>query len=284
MTLLTIGAVAFDPKVVTIWEGFRQWLRTAGLDTDFILYSNYERQVDELLGSRIDLAWNSPLAWIRADRLARAAGQRVRPLFMRDTDRGLRTAVVARTDTGIKDLAQLKGRVVGVGAVDSPQATLIPLSLLRSRGLEPGADFEVRRFDVGIGLHGDHIGGERAAAVALRDGLVDAACVTDCNLLLFGREGTLPGSSLTVLAQTDPYDHCMMTSAPAADAASVDRLTEAFLGMSYADPQVRGLLDLEGLTAWLPGRTERYGLLEKAVDEAGFYDAEGRIDAADYRP
>jgi phosphonate transport system substrate-binding protein len=44
MTLL-MGAVAYDPKVVTIWGGFRAWFRNRGLDFDFVLYSQYERQV-----------------------------------------------------------------------------------------------------------------------------------------------------------------------------------------------------------------------------------------------
>ena len=40
-----LGAVAYDPKVVTIWDGFRAWLRgPGGVDFDYVLYSNYERQ------------------------------------------------------------------------------------------------------------------------------------------------------------------------------------------------------------------------------------------------
>ena len=52
----------------------------------------------------------------------------------------------------------------------------------------------MRRFDIGVGLHGDHIGGEREAARSLTTGQADAACMTDANLLLFTREGVLPGS------------------------------------------------------------------------------------------
>ena len=59
---------------------------------------------------------------------------------------------------------------------------------------------------------------------------------------------------------------------------------ELLLSMSYADPVVRPLLDLEGLTEWKPGRTSGYAALEGAVDETGFYDAEGKVTAAEYRP
>src|SRR5206468_2837723 len=76
MTLL-LGAVAYDPKVVTIWTGFREWFLRHDFPFDYVLYSHYERQVDELLAGHIHVAWNSPLAWVRARRLASAQGVEV---------------------------------------------------------------------------------------------------------------------------------------------------------------------------------------------------------------
>ena len=286
-----LGAVAYDPKVVTIWDGFRGWLRAQGLEFDYVLYSNYERQVEDLVAGHIDLAWNSPLAWVRARRLAAAHGAALTPVTMRDTDCDLRSVVVVRADSPLRSLADLRGRVIATGAVDSPQATLLPLSLLRAAGLRPGEPDVgplVRRFDIGVGLHGDHIGGEREAARALIAASpadrVDAACVIDSNLLLFAREGVLPSGSVRVLAQTPPYDHCTMTAGPAAGKADADRFGELLLGMDYGDPALRPLLDLEGLREWRPPRLDGYAQLERAVDEAGFYDTRGSIRAGDYRP
>ena len=303
MSAVLLGAVAYDPKVVTIWDGFRGWLRDAGgLDFDYVLYSNYERQVADLVDGRIDAAWNSPLAWVRARRLAAARGVSLTPVTMRDTDCDLRSVIVVRADSPAMSPGDLAGRVVATGAVDSPQATLLPLSLLRSAGLVPGADVTVRRFDVGVGLHGDHVGGERDAARALFAARpadrVDAACMIDSNVLLFGREGVLPAGSVRVLAQTPVYDHCTMTAGPSATAggvgaadagASVDisdisRFGELLRGMDYADADLRPLLDLEGLKEWRPPRLSGYEQLERAVDEAGFYDENGEITAAGYRP
>src|SRR5437660_267728 len=143
---LLLGSVAYDPKVVTIWEGFRAWLRGQGFDLDYVLYSNYERQVEDLVAGRLDVTWNSPLAWIRAQRLAAANGVELRPVTMRDTDRDLTSAVVVLAASAVQTLADLRGRTVATGAVDSPQATLLPLSLIRCSGLVPGEDVHVRRF------------------------------------------------------------------------------------------------------------------------------------------
>jgi len=293
-----LGAVAYDQKVVTIWDGFRAWLRSSGLDFDYVLYSNYERQVRDLVDGRIDVAWNSPLAWVRARRLAGARGVTLTPVTMRDTDCDLRSVIAVRADSPVTSVADLAGRIVATGAVDSPQATLLPLSLLRSAGLAPGADFAVRRFDIGVGLHGDHIGGERDAARALFAAdpadRVDAACMVDSNLLLFSREGVLPAGAVRVLAQTPVYDHCTMTAGPsvaagrsaddAGDNSDISRFAALLRGMDYADADLRPLLDLEGLKEWRPPRLSGYEQLERAVDEAGFYDENGEITAAGYRP
>ena len=292
MSGLLLGAVAYDPKVVTIWDGFRAWLRGQGLDFDYVLYSNYERQAEDLVAGRVDLAWNSPLAWVRARRLAAARGTALTPVTMRDTDCDLRSLVVVRADSAVRSLAGLRGHIVATGTVDSPQATLLPMSLLRAVGLRPGdgpdADVRVRRFDIGVGLHGDHVGGEREAARALfaanAASRVDAACMIDSNLLLFAREGVLPSGSVRVLGQTPPYDHCTMTAGPSADREAVGRFGALLRGMDYSDAGLRPLLDLEGLKEWRPPRLEGYAQLERAVDEAGFYSPAGEIIAGDYRP
>jgi len=280
---LLLGAVAYDQKVVAIWEGFKAYFSRRGLGFDFVLYSNYERQVKSHLAGHFHVAWTSPLAWVRSRRLAAARGVKVEAVAMRDTDRDLTSVVVVRNDSGVGSVADLRGKRVAVGAVDSPQATLIPLSHLRAQGLIPGADFEVVYHDLLGGKHGDHIGGEREAARALLAGGADAACMIDGNLLLFTGEGTVPSGATHVLTQTAPYDHCNFTAGPDAPSGLVSRFRELLLGMSYDDPEVRPLLDLEGLRVWREGRLQGYEALERAVDEVGFYDAEGNITADGYR-
>jgi isovaleryl-CoA dehydrogenase len=180
-------------------------------------------------------------------------------------------AMLRVLESPMRAAGDLAGRVVGVGAVDSPQTTLLPLAHLHAAGVDPESDVTVRRFDIGVGLHGDHIGGERAAARALQADQVDAACMIDGYHLLFTRDGTLPSGSTRVLAQTAPFDHCNMTVGPAATPAQVSR--DLLLGMSYADAELRPLLDLEGLKRWCDGLLEGYQPLETAVGH-GFESAD----------
>ncbi|MDQ3367841.1 MAG: PhnD/SsuA/transferrin family substrate-binding protein, partial [Myxococcota bacterium] len=122
---LVLGAVAYDAKVVPIWEGFKAFFEAHDLPFDFVLYSNYEKQVEAHLRGDVDVAWNSPLAWIEAERAARARGRRAEAIAMRDSDRDLTSVVLVRADGPIADAAALRGKRIAVGAADSPQATLI---------------------------------------------------------------------------------------------------------------------------------------------------------------
>jgi len=260
-----LGAVAYDAKVVTIWDGFRAWFAARGFDFDYVLYSNYERQVDAHLRGDFHAAWNSPLAWIETVRLAQKRGRDARAIAMRDTDCDLTSVVLVGEASPVKSLADLRGKRVGVGAADSPQATLIPLLALAEAGVEA----TVIGHDVLLGKHGDHIVGERDAVRALLAGEVDAACVIDGNRVAFAREGLGP---TRVVHVTGAYDHCNMTVLDDAP-PSTARFRELLLGMSYDDPAARPLLDLEGLKQWQPGRTSGYALLERACDRFGTIDA-----------
>jgi phosphonate transport system substrate-binding protein len=263
---LILGAVAYDPKVITIWDGFQSFFAERDLPFDYVLYTTYERQVEAHIDGHIHVAWNSPLAWIEADRLAAARGRVARAVAMRDTDRDLTSVILVRSDSAARTVKDLAGTRIAVGAKDSPQATILPLLHVAEQGVEPHRDAEIIVHDVLVGKHGDHVGGERDAVRALLAGSADAACILDANSLGFARDGTLPAGETRVLAQTAPYDHCNFTVLDDAPRALVAQFTDLLLGMSYDDPAVRPLMDLEGLKAWKPGRTEGYAQLVRACE------------------
>ena len=45
------------------------------------------------------------------------------------------------------------------------------------------------------------------------------------------------------------------------------RFTQAMLAMDYQQPEQKRIMDLEGLTRWVPGRTEGYQELEDEARE-----------------
>lgn len=268
---LLVGAVAFGPTAVTIWDGFKAWFNKNGLPFDYILYSNYDRQNAELLEGHIDAAWNDPLSWVQVRRKAAATGKKVRPIVMRDIDFDLTSALVVRADSGINTPADLKGRVVAVGSPDSVESTLMPLSALRDAGLRPEKDFKVHVCEGSVGYRGGKQEGEIRAAKALIAGEADAAGLATGNYEKFLRDGTIPAGATRLLTHTPKYDHCNLTVAVTADSAPVElveRMRELFLKMPYDDPELRPFMDLEAVKKWMPARLTHYETIERALDLA----------------
>ena len=101
-TTLLLGAVAYDPKVVTIWDGFQKYFDESGLPFDYILYTNYERQVEALFAGTYMWPGIRRLPGCRPSALPRTLGRRAEAICMRDTDRDLTSIVIARADDDVR--------------------------------------------------------------------------------------------------------------------------------------------------------------------------------------
>lgn len=266
---ILVGAVVYDPKVVVIWDIIKEFFQAEGCPIDYVFYSNYELQVDALLAGHIHIAWNSPLAWLDAHRRTNGA---CRAIAMRDTDRDRVSHLLTRRDGDLAGVEDLRGRRVATGAQDSPQATLIPLNLLERHGLVAGRDFSLQRHDLLVGKHGDHIGGEREALDSLLRGESDACAVLDLNWERWRSDGAADPDRLSVLATTEPFDHCNFTVLESFPTEEEDRWKSVLFRMDYNNPDHREMMDMEGLKEWLPGRTSGYAALSEAVMRQRFFE------------
>ena len=182
---VVLGAVSYDPAISTIWEKMKAYLISAGCPFDFVLFTNYERQVAALMAGHVDIAWNGPVAHVLAQQ---QAGENLISLGMRDVDCDFVSVCVARKDSSVSSVSELSGKVVATGAHDSPQAHLVPLYWLGELGVKPA---EVKSFDLDLGKHGDTAVGEVKAMEALLEGQADAGLLSK---MMWDRavEGQLP--------------------------------------------------------------------------------------------
>ncbi len=262
---IVLGAVAYHPKVVTIWEGMRAHFQEQGVPLDFALFSNYERQVESLLAGHIAIAWNTPLAHVRVRR--RTEG-RSRSLGMRDTDRDFRAKVIVRRDAGIGSLQALAGKRLAVGSRDSTQARILPLHFLRAAGVNLDGVTLVP-FDTDVGKHGDTGTSELEVLAALRDGRADAGTVGDLIWVTEQAAGRIDPGSIEVLWTTPPFDHCMFDALPSVPPPTIEAFQKVLFSMRWDDPRHRLVLELEGLKQWMPPREEGYASLQAALDQQG---------------
>jgi ABC-type phosphate/phosphonate transport system substrate-binding protein len=258
---ILLGAVAYDAKVVPIWEGIRAHFQSLGIGFDFALFSNYERQVASLLAGHVDVAWNTPLGHVRVKR--RTEGRSL-SLGMRDSDRDFRAKLIVRKDAGIERLADLAGKRLAVGSRDSTQARILPLHFL---GREGAAGFELLPFDSDLGKHGDTGQSELEVLAALREGRAEAGTVGD--LVWAGEQaaGRVDPDKLVALWSTPPFDHCMFDALPSLPREKQEAFRRGLFAMQWDDPSHRRLLELEGLRQWMEPREEGYRSLIAALDD-----------------
>jgi ABC-type phosphate/phosphonate transport system substrate-binding protein len=259
---LVIGAVAYTPNVAPIWEGMRDYFADSDAPMDFVLFSNYARQVDTLLAGHIDIAWNTNLAYVRT--VLRTAGT-CRALAMRDTDTTFRTVFVAQAGSGLTGPDSLKGRRLALGSRDSAQAAILPLHYLRAAGVD---DLELVRFDTDIGKHGDTGRSELDAIDAVLAGEADAATIGINTWESVGREQLMPGA-LEEVWQTEQYCHCMFTALDALPEQRWRPWVTRLLAMDWDRPDHRRILELEGLRRWVRPQLDGYRALFDAVNEQG---------------
>jgi len=264
---LIVGAVAYTPNVVPIWEGIREHFndpREPDTAMDFVLYSNYGRLVTSLIAGHIDVAWNTNLAYVRT--VMQTDGHCV-ALAQRDTDVGFTTVFVARSGSGLTGPVSIAGKRLALGSADSAHAAILPLHYLARAGVS-ASDMHVIRFDTDIGKHGDTGRSELDAIDAVLAGEADVAAIGSSTWEAMGRDELMPGT-LEEVWRTDGYCHCMFTALDTLPAERYTPWVDKLLAMDWENPAHRKILELEGLRRWVIPHLDGYKPLFAAVEEQG---------------
>jgi phosphonate transport system substrate-binding protein len=270
-----VGAVAYNPKVVTIWEGMRRYFHDeAHLPVEVLLFQSYEAQVIALLAHPgdplpyIDIAWNTNLAYLQADEWS---GHRCHAVAMRDSDLGWMTKIVAVTGGPVLALADLKNRTLALGSRDSGHAAILPIHFLEQQGMQEGRDYRALRFDSDVGKHGDTGTSEVEVVRAVLDGRADAGAIGSPFWNTVRSERLVPVGALSEIWTSPAYHHCMFTARPDLDPGLERRFADALCAMNYDNPVHRAVLDAEGLQRWLPPHVDGYDALRQAAARQGFF-------------
>jgi ABC-type phosphate/phosphonate transport system substrate-binding protein len=245
----------------------------AHLPIEVVLFQSYEAQVIALLAQlgepvpRIDIAWNTNLAYLQADEWS---GHACRAVAMRDTDLGWMTKIVAATGGPISTLADLKNRTLALGSRDSGHAAILPVHFLEQQGMREGRDYRTMRFDSDLGKHGDTGTSEVEVVRAVLDGRADAGAIGNRFWNTARDERLVPEGGLREIWSSPAYSHCMFTARPDLDIERERQFAEALSAMSYDNPAHRSILDAEGLQRWLPPHVDGYAALRQAAAQQGF--------------
>ena len=230
--------------------------RTLGMKVEFTPVNDYPAAVEALVNRQVDLVWFGGFTHVQAQI---RSGGKVIPIAQREEDAQFRSVFITQADSGIKTLADLKGKQVSFGSQSSTSGHLMPRSFLLQAGIDPDKDF--RR----VAYSGAH----DATIASVVSGRVDAAALDITVWRRFVEEKKVDTGKVNVFFTTPPFFNYNWSVHADMPAAQRERVQKALLALSADNPEGKEILGLARATRFIPTQVENYKGLEAAGRSAG---------------
>lgn len=189
--------------------------QATGLKFDLKVGQNYAAVVEAMCNGAADIAWYGPASYLQAK--SRGCAELL-ALAVRHGQSVYYSGIFARKDAGINTLADLKGKKIALGDVNSTSSFNVPVAMMMSAGVNPAQDAGV------INLAGSHAN----VLKALSEGLVDAGGASfDSFEKAVNAEAIDPGK-FKVLVKSTPIPYPPLAVQPKVNPAVKAKLREAF--------------------------------------------------------
>jgi phosphonate transport system substrate-binding protein len=230
--------------------------RTVGTKVDFVPVNDYPAAVEALVNKQVELVWFGGFTYVQAQI---RSGGKIIPIAQREEDTNFRSVFITQTNSGIKRLADLKGKQVSFGSQSSTSGHLMPRSFLLEAGIDPDKDFKRVAYS----------GAHDATIASVVSGRVDAAALDITVWRKFVAENKVDTSKVDVFFTTPPYFNYNWSVHADMPAAQREKITAAFLNLSMNNPEGNEILILNRATKYIPTKPENYKGLEAAGRSAG---------------
>jgi len=227
-----------------------------GMKVEFTPVSDYPAAVEALVNKKVDLVWFGGFTHVQANL---RSGGKIVPLAQRVEDTRFQSVFIAKTDSGIKSLADMKGKQVSFGSQSSTSGHLMPRNFLLQAKIDPDKDFKR------IAYSGAH----DATIASVVSGKVDAAALDITVWKKFVAENRVDTKAVDVFFTTPTYFNYNWSVHADMPKAMQDKVKAALLGLDPAKPEQAEILRLNRATRYIPTSPENYKALEVAARSAG---------------
>ena len=230
--------------------------RTVGMKVDFVPVNDYPAAVEALVNKQVELVWFGGFTYVQAQI---RSGGKIIPIAQREEDTSFRSVFITQTNSGIKRLADLKGKQVSFGSPSSTSGHAMPRSFLLDAGIDPEKDFKRVAYS----------GAHDATIAAVVNGRVDAAALDITVWRKFVSENKVDTTKVDVFYTTPPYFNYNWSVHADMPAPLRKKITAALLNLNMNNPEGKEILTLNRATKYIPTKPENYKGLENAGRSAG---------------
>ena len=227
-----------------------------GMKVEFTPVSDYPAAVEALVNKKVELVWFGGFTHVQAQL---RSGGKIVPIAQREEDTKFQSVFIAKTDSGIKTLADLKGKQVSFGSQSSTSGHLMPRHFLLQAQVNPEKDFKR------IAYSGAH----DATIASVVSGKVDAAALDITVWRKFVGENKVDTKAVDVFHTTPTFFNYNWSMHADTPAELRERVKKALLEIDPATPEGKEILQLNRATRYIPTAPENYKGLESAGRSAG---------------
>jgi phosphonate transport system substrate-binding protein len=227
-----------------------------GMKVEFTPVSDYPAAVEALVNKKVELVWFGGFTHVQAQL---RSGGKIVPIAQREEDTKFQSVFIAKTDSGIKALADLKGKQISFGSQSSTSGHLMPRHFLLQAQLNPEKDFKR------IAYSGAH----DATIASVVSGKVDAAALDITVWRKFVGENKVDTKAVNVFYTTPTFFNYNWSVHADLPADLRERVKKALLDLDPATPEGKEILQLNRATRYIPTSPENYKGLESAGRSAG---------------
>ena len=230
--------------------------RTVGMKIDFIPVNDYPAAVEALVNKQVELVWFGGFTYVQAQI---RSGGKIIPIAQREEDTSFRSVFITQTNSGIKRLADLKGKQVSFGSPSSTSGHAMPRSFLLDAGIDPEKDFKRVAYS----------GAHDATIAAVVNGRVDAAALDITVWRKFVSENKVDTTKVDVFFTSPPFYNYNWSVHADMPAPLREKITAALLNLNMNNPEGKEILTLNRATKYIPTKPENYKGLENAARNIG---------------
>jgi phosphonate transport system substrate-binding protein len=227
-----------------------------GMKVEFTPVNDYPAAVEALVNKKVDLVWFGGFTHVQANL---RSGGKIIPIAQREEDTKFQSVFITQTNSGIKTLADMKGKQVSFGSQSSTSGHLMPRHFLLQANLNPEKDFKR------IAYSGAH----DATIASVVSGKVDAAALDITVWRKFVGENKVDTKAVDVFYTTPPYFNYNWSVHADMPADLRAKVQKALLDLDANTPEGKEILQLNRATRYISTSPENYKGLESAGRSAG---------------
>jgi phosphonate transport system substrate-binding protein len=194
---------------------FNAVTRLTDLHFDIRVGQSYGAVVEGMANHLADVAFFGPVSFLQA---RERGGAELLAVAVEKGSSVYYSGLFVRAGAPFARVADLRGRRVAFGDVNSTSSFAFPVAMLLDAGLDPARDL------AGVAITGSHANSLKA----LREGHVDAAAASFDSYEKAVRQGALRADEIRVLAKSEPIPYPPLAMHPKLPAAIRTKLRQAF--------------------------------------------------------